>query len=203
MRNMIYRYCLVSPMPLHICRDNDRDFTVEAAEDPSTHSGYWNPRVNLLATCKEVRSEATPLLYSLNDFSSRFVREWVIFLKRIGPSIQHLRQVSLFSAPSSSNDVDAIFKLLMEAKSLQTLTLDGSFRDKVFEDPADMVAALLPFLQKIHSHREVGRKNKAAIDIVELLPAELRGNDEFNEEDARALAKYRSEVKRLLQEALK
>lgn len=191
-RNIIYDLCLVAPLQnACVCR-----FKEEDNSRLSRHVRVWGamsrnfyflcggqiqypPSVHLLATCRMIYEEASPIFYGSNDFWIRLdsdmsqitpQEEWTT---AIGRSIKHVRNVTLsFGTPGTAIAFYGVLDDLRRASSLESLYLHAYG----WHRPEYVVNKVYSLMIHIHRTRE-GTELKPALDVLEVesrLKAEVK-----------------------------
>lgn len=125
LRSVIYSLALVHHEEIKVESEFHRGPVVLLPRDPSEKINP-NSSHNLLATCRQIHDEATPIFYGLNRFA--FSSTWyggsrfLLFLKLINGSALHLRDIKLageFTKKYSRANLVAIRKIGMRLSKLE------------------------------------------------------------------------------------
>lgn len=122
---MIYVYALVSNKKIDIYRARHPRLGREmlAKRRPRTGRGRKDITPQLLRACKQIRNEATTILYSHNWFSFEKARSLFDFLGQYATHVRDLRQISLSIPNCRSDTVEAAFSMLAHAENLEILDM--------------------------------------------------------------------------------
>ncbi|CZT23370.1 uncharacterized protein RCC_09084 [Ramularia collo-cygni] len=170
LRNQIYRYCLTDSEVLAVrsgasLNPPQRRWYILRAP-PLTQPVL---STNLLATCKKIHDEATPILYGSNTFEVDSYETghplFVSWTETIAASISLVRNVRVGGITNRSVAVENL-RGLHAATSLQSLVVLGDFR-LTFCTASTIAKALLPLMLRLHRCRK-DTGLKGAFDVLDL-----------------------------------
>lgn len=203
LRNEIYKLALTTPQPIFVAGDG-------TASDRFTYCTWRHLQgcgltPCLLATCKRIHSEATPIFYGSNSFnvstiSSKNSRIW---LETLGSSVAHLRTVTMDTASCHRKEIRRALECLGRAEMLELLVIGRGCWEN-FRTPRTMAAALLPFMMQTHGKRKGAiRTGKVGVLVLTFTKWEVRvdASPEERNSHARYARKIR-EVKKILRAKL-
>lgn len=156
LRNRIYSLALITNEDsITLCKDA----YVNRVDPPKKH--FLSPKI--LASCKQIHQEATPILYGSNSI---MIRQYTYrsHIASIGDSRQYLRNVGFRYCHRQ-----ALFKqaltTLKDVEHIQTLTIDGECTHH-YGTPQKMAKGLGPFIRHLHKKR-AGTEKKQAMDVLQ------------------------------------
>ncbi|KAF2166201.1 hypothetical protein M409DRAFT_23392 [Zasmidium cellare ATCC 36951] len=210
LRNEVYELVLKHPGPLELSKGidlttgrfgqlvrNERVYVVGGFQ------GDEDSRQNLalLRTTRQIHAEATPILYSKNEFVAVDKDPLCYFLRQIGPSVQLLRHVTIGHCTKTS--LRSMLVSLKGATHLDRLEFAYSTRIMV-GDAARMVKELGPWARAFHRMRKAstiqGERN--VLDVLEFSANDWL-SDADKARDAAAVVAFSAQVKAELQKTLK
>lgn len=99
LRNLIYHYALIFPNKKCVFKTAVGSQSRRRKRgDEVFVMGDFRPGVGILATCRLIYKEASPIMYGANNFSAAFISgglEWESFGAAIGRNIQHIHELKL------------------------------------------------------------------------------------------------------------
>ncbi|CAK3969518.1 Hypothetical predicted protein [Lecanosticta acicola] len=169
---------------------------------------YWTPLnmpVALLATCKIINKEATPVLYGNNSFSvdprTRPLQDH--FLEKIGGSIRYLRRVTL--AWANKRERHAMLVRLKKAVFLTELGLPWYLVSHVGIEA--IAKELGPLIRSLHkSQRKDEERKERKVSNIIVVPAGDRHSFRSLEKHTRAVGEAKqgeTEIRDILEKTLK
>ncbi|GIZ47746.1 hypothetical protein CKM354_001083100 [Cercospora kikuchii] len=135
LRNRIYRYALVSPVPLRVAPISSDSGTVIKV------ASFYYLSPGLLATCRQIHQEATAMLYGGNTLHFWFAymdSSIKPFLDAIGNSRRLIRSIVLEGHGLPAHE--ASWALLAQASGLQTIQVQAK-ANQLRSDGVECLAA--------------------------------------------------------------
>lgn len=170
---------------------------VQYRSRPSHHGEKPLITVGLLRTCKQIHSEATPILYGSNTLGASRLHT-VKFLQSIGSSIRHIRS---FFLPHYGSQFGDVCKELKKAPLIVNLSLTRLMLEEGIERLSQTLAPLMKSLNEAWNQNP-DKKKKDVIEILHVDPG-LLGSERAEREHTIAVAKKcEEEVKHALREKL-
>ncbi|KAK4611924.1 hypothetical protein CLAFUW4_13202 [Fulvia fulva] len=163
LKNKIYIHSLTLPEPLLIIiRDPD---VITLASNQAAQLG-----VTLLATCKRINTEATPILYSLNTISLRNGVYVPPILEALHPGAHHIHNIEI--SHLTRGEVASLVEYLPRLQTLQNIIVHGDMC-RYTNDPLRIVERLGPLVKALRTKcRESGKKA-----VMEMFQLPLSGQD--------------------------
>ncbi|GIZ47680.1 hypothetical protein CKM354_001076500 [Cercospora kikuchii] len=122
---------------------------------------------SILATCRQVQQEASPVLYGNNPFLMAPHASSLRYLPNSTPPLpktfRAIRTVKL-CRQANQTVVKSLLLILQNMLNLDALCINGGLRHN-FRKPDTMAKALLPLVKSIHARRKGGNQ-KQAIDVI-------------------------------------
>ncbi|KAK4497150.1 hypothetical protein PRZ48_011600 [Zasmidium cellare] len=193
-RNEIYLLALQHNRPLQVIR-------VWIKHQYTLKSDRSSCNTALLATCRTINKEATPVLYGSNSIviGGASVPE---FVAQIGASVKHLRQIEV-SFHGTINILRSAMRALQPAGELEILKI-GIFLFGDAKNAWSMARGLVPWVKaQCGRRRSSGAEQKDVRDVVKVLKFAGR---EFAEEGMGVVSvreEYEEEVRAKLVELMK
>lgn len=172
-----------------------REWTRHGSVEPGITTG-------LLVACRQIHSEATPVLYGSNTFDGNHNRRFLQTIKRYIP---HIRRFVVNHSTKTARHAD--FVLLKAATSLSYLEIpsylcEGKIYDLGHERQA-LAQEMGPLFRSLHQSqkKDIDKKNR---DILDVLVISTKWAVGFDQDSVTAKAKqYEDEIKDTMRKTLK
>ncbi|CAK3969910.1 Hypothetical predicted protein [Lecanosticta acicola] len=175
LRNRVYCYALESAEEIGLQQPSWIEGPQPIREPPSRRSEKLT--IQLLATCKLVHKEATPILYANNTFQPLPDMQLRHFLNQIKTSSKYLHHIGItFHESYSRKDFGKLLTQVKKLEQLETLTLDllygsGAMRfAEMFKTPEALARTMGPMLRGLHraQKKDKERKMRGVIGVLQI-----------------------------------